>query len=31
MLLNHVSIQCEDVGASSAFYDAAVATLGEPG
>jgi catechol 2,3-dioxygenase-like lactoylglutathione lyase family enzyme len=27
-MLDHVSIQCADVGASSAFYDTVLATLG---
>lgn len=27
-MISHVSIQCSDVGASSAFYDAVLATLG---
>ena len=27
-MLDHVSIQCQDVGASAAFYDAALAPLG---
>jgi catechol 2,3-dioxygenase-like lactoylglutathione lyase family enzyme len=27
-VLDHVSIQCSDIGASAAFYDAVLATLG---
>ena len=28
MVIDHLSIQCEDVAASAAFYDAVLATLG---
>ena len=27
-MLDHLSIQCADVGASAAFYDAVLATIG---